>query len=262
MATQNLFRSSATRRFDGGASDNAFTPARPAHWVVVLSAAVVLLSAVAWSVLASTTATVTGRGYLLPTSGISVVVSPVTGTVVEVLISRGDAIEPGDPVAVVARASDRQHIRAEVAGRADSVQRQVGDWVEAGQNIALITPDEPLVVHAFVPLDRAALVDVGMPVQFSLGAYPPAQFGTLRGEVARIETLAATPLSLGATLHDEALIEEVSALGPVVEVVISFDPADLAALAARVDAPIRIASHVDVRIEIETSAPIGHLLGS
>lgn len=261
MADASLFRTSAGRRFDGGASDVEFSPARPAHWALVVGALGLLAAGLVWSIFGTASSSVSARGYLLPESGFYVVANVAPGTVSETTVEPGDRIDVGDTVALIASSTESFALTSLVAGVVESVQRNVGDWVEAGETIVIVEPNEPTVVYAFVPIDQASLVDEGMPAHISFAAHPPAQYGTIHGTVAAIAELAATPASLETVLHDQALIDDVASAGPVIQVMIAVDSADLEEFSRRLETPIRLASPVAARILIEESAPIDHLLG-
>lgn len=261
MSERNLFRSAATRRFDGGAGDTRFTPAGRAHWAIVIAAALLVAAGVIWAIFGSAQETVAGQGYLLPENGLTVVVSDISGVVTDIDAVVGAPIEPGDPIAVVATDDGESVVRSVVAGTVLSVQRDDGDWVSSGDDIVIIAPNEPTVVQLFVPLASAGLVDIGMRAQVTFDIYSAAEYGTLAGAVQLIETLPATPGTLDDVLHDQALIDEIASLGAVVRMVIALDTGELERFAAAVGSEPRVASPVGARIIIETDAPIAHLVG-
>ena len=261
MSERNLFRSAATRRFDGGAGDARFAPAGRAHWAIVVAAAILVVAGVVWAIFGSAEETVTGQGYLLPQNGLTVVVSDTSGVVTDIDTSVGEQIESGDPIASVATEDGTRTVRSVVAGTVLSVQRSDGDWVESGDDIVIIEPNEQTVVQLFVPLASAGLIDVGMRSQITFDIFSAAEFGTLAGTVQSIETLPATPETLDDVLHDQALIDEISSLGAVIRTVIALDAGELERFAALVGSEPRMSSPVQARIIIATDSPISHLVG-
>jgi biotin carboxyl carrier protein len=59
--------------------------------------------------------------------------TPVTGTVVKVLIQSGQAIQPGDIMMVLEAMKMETNITAPVAGKVASVKANAGDSVQSGQ---------------------------------------------------------------------------------------------------------------------------------
>ena len=66
------------------------------------------------------------------------VVAPMHGTILKVLVAEGDAIEAGDPVAVLEAMKMETHLAAPSSGVIKTVAVEPGDVVEAGQVIVVM----------------------------------------------------------------------------------------------------------------------------
>jgi acetyl-CoA/propionyl-CoA/long-chain acyl-CoA carboxylase, biotin carboxylase, biotin carboxyl carrier protein len=66
---------------------------------------------------------------------------PMQGTIVKVLVSVGDSVEPGQAVAVLEAMKMENNITAEASGPVTEVKVQPGDAVGAGDVIVVIGPD-------------------------------------------------------------------------------------------------------------------------
>src|SRR5690606_1161771 len=83
--------------------------------------------------------------------------------------------------------AQRATITAPIAGEVSNRQVSEGEAVNPGQPLFTVVNTEILELAGQVPVNQAAGVRVGQPVEFSLSAYPGRTF---RGEVARVEPTA------------------------------------------------------------------------
>jgi acetyl-CoA/propionyl-CoA/long-chain acyl-CoA carboxylase, biotin carboxylase, biotin carboxyl carrier protein len=67
------------------------------------------------------------------------VVAPMHGTILKILVAKGDAVETGDPVAVLEAMKMETFLAAPSGGVVASIDSESGDVVEAGQIVARIT---------------------------------------------------------------------------------------------------------------------------
>ncbi len=67
------------------------------------------------------------------------VVAPMHGTILKILVARGDAVETGDPVAVLEAMKMETFLAAPADGAVSSIDVDQGDVVESGQIVARIT---------------------------------------------------------------------------------------------------------------------------
>jgi len=81
----------------------------------------------------------------------------------------------------------RATVTAPIAGEISARHASEGEAVNPGQAIVTIVNTRVLELAGQVPVDRAVGIRRGMPVEFTVDAYPGR---TLRGEVARVEPTA------------------------------------------------------------------------
>jgi biotin carboxyl carrier protein len=70
--------------------------------------------------------------------GQGAVVAPMHGTVIKLLVSEGESVSAGDPVAVLEAMKMETHVAAMASGTVEAVKVQAGDVVESGQVVAVI----------------------------------------------------------------------------------------------------------------------------
>jgi HlyD family secretion protein len=108
-----IFRKVALERLSSPEQlDQLLQVTDPKGWLALGALGAVLLSAVAWGVWGSIPTESTGEGILLRRGGVSDLVAPGAGQIEEVLVSVGDVIEKGQPVASI---------------RQDELPRQIAD---------------------------------------------------------------------------------------------------------------------------------------
>jgi membrane fusion protein, multidrug efflux system len=84
-------------------------------------------------------------------------------------------------------AAARTAVRAPIAGQVSDKAVSEGEAVNVGQTLFTVVDSRSLELRGQVPVDQAAQVRAGMPVEFTLDAYP----GTvIRGAISRVDPVA------------------------------------------------------------------------
>jgi hypothetical protein len=100
-----------------------------------------------------------------------------------------------------------------------------GSYVDPGQNVATIEPSgKPLVVYAYLPAEVASTLVRGVPANVTFGAGIGATFGYVKGVVASVSRYPVSAEHLDAVLGDTGLAAQVLKLGAVKEVVVALVP--------------------------------------
>ncbi|MBF0334650.1 MAG: NHLP bacteriocin system secretion protein [Alphaproteobacteria bacterium] len=116
--------------------DRLVTIADPRHWIVLAALWLLAVVVVAWGFLGEVPTSVPAKGILVAEGGrVLVAMSPTTGTVAEVLVSVGDTVRQGQPVAAIRQtealrrlAHSREVVaerERELASRRDLLAREV-----------------------------------------------------------------------------------------------------------------------------------------
>ena len=84
-------------------------------------------------------------------------------------------------------AAARTAVRAPISGQVSDKQVSEGEAVNIGQSLFTVVDSRSLELRGQVPVDQAAQVREGQPVEFSLDAYPGR---TLRGTISRVDPVA------------------------------------------------------------------------
>ncbi len=94
------------------------------------------------------------------------------------------AIAEGDENTAIA---PRIQVVAPVSGRIGTVSiRKQGEAVERGQTLFTLLPDGPLVAEVRIANRDVGLVKVGQGVKLKLDAFPYAEYGSIKGELANV----------------------------------------------------------------------------
>ncbi|HKH48067.1 MAG TPA: NHLP bacteriocin system secretion protein [Thermoanaerobaculia bacterium] len=108
-----IFRKVALERLSSPEQlDQLLQVTDPKGWLALGALGTILVSAFAWGVWGAIPTESTGEGILLRSGGLSDLVAPSAGQIEEVLVSAGDVIEKGQPVAGI---------------RQEELQRQIAD---------------------------------------------------------------------------------------------------------------------------------------
>ena len=104
---------------------------------------------------------------------------------------------------------EQRFLYAPVSGTISSISvDNIGEVVQPGQTIAEISPEGvPLILSAVLPDKEAGFVEIGMPVQVKLDAYPFQEYGIIAGEVMSIAPDTTVDEKLGPVYQLEVALE-------------------------------------------------------
>ena len=128
---------------------------------------------------------------------------------VEITQLKADITEKERLLARAEAELSQRFLYAPVNGTVSSILvDNIGEVVQPGQTIAEITPEgAPLVLSAVLPDREAGFVEIGMPVQVKLDAYPFQEYGIISGQVTSISSDATVDETLGAVYQLKVELE-------------------------------------------------------
>jgi multidrug efflux pump subunit AcrA (membrane-fusion protein) len=247
--------------------DRLVRVARPGTWIALAGLLVVVASVLLWATLTTVTTTASGLGFVLPEGGLIEASAARPGIVQRIDAVPGRPVRAGDAIAELKGTDGRPFTVTTVAGgRVGEVVASPGDFIEEGDELALIVPDRRNVVEAFLPTTQAKKARVGDEVWVSPGIAPASDFGFARGRVARISQIPITDAGIGSLLENPARVRLVSGLGPVIHVVVRLTPADTPSglswtASEGPSEPITIGSRAKVSVVTGEQAPIDYVVG-
>lgn len=111
---QDIFRKSALERLSSPEQlDRLVTVVNPKHWLALLTIALLLAAAVAWSILGTLPTLVQGNGILISSGGqITTIQAPAVGTLNEILVDLGQEVEAGQVLARLSQTDAAQRLRS------------------------------------------------------------------------------------------------------------------------------------------------------
>lgn len=123
-----------------------------------------------------------------------------------------------------ARLGDEEVIRATVAGRVTEVKLGTGDIVAPGTALMTVAPNQGgLVALLYVPAAEGKRIAPGMRAEITPTSVERAVYGHIRGRVASVAPLPATPEGMRRMLRNDQLVAELNARGAPIEVRILLD---------------------------------------
>lgn len=195
-------------------------------WMMLIAVALLVVAGLLWAVLGRAPETVSGSGMIVPSQGFVDVGTSVSGSVTEVLVSPGQEVRMGEPVAtLVSDDGAVERILATVPGTVATIIARQGGLTEPGVPLLTLDPSTGAeVAVGFLPAEQGGLVRVGMPALVSVSAFPQSQFGYITGTVEAVALLPATPDRIQLLVGGNGeLPEYFTSSGPVVEVTVSLD---------------------------------------
>ncbi|WP_223622223.1 HlyD family efflux transporter periplasmic adaptor subunit [Microbacterium sp. EST19A] len=199
---------------------------RPAGWIALGAVGLVLAGFVAWCFLGTVQTTVPAAGVLTTPSGSSNSLSPEEGIVSEMLVSQGDQVSQGDPVAVIATATGEVTVPASASGEVVEMLAYPTDAVLAGGTVVSIQPEDELRSYLFIPVAESQPIRPGMTVQIAVTTVAPEDYGLLLGTVTRVGTHPATRAGVGALLNNDDITNIVVGGVPVFQIEVALTPAE------------------------------------
>ena len=128
-------------------------------------------------------------GWLSPQGGVARAVAERHGTVTALLVSEGNVVTAGTPLARIA--TDRDYaVAAPIDGRVEAFAVRVGQSVPRGGTIAVLVANDDLMAELLVPSRAAGFVAVGQILRLKYDALPSGRHGVQQGVVTHVSRTA------------------------------------------------------------------------
>jgi len=209
--------------------DRLFRVTSRRTWAAVGALAILVGAVVAWGFIAEREVTVTAPGLLVPRNGFIEVGRLESGVVDQVLVSEDDFVQRGDLLATYTAPGDvPAEILAPVAGSVEEIEIAPGSTLVPGLPAFTMLPgDSPTLAVAFATPSTRAELDIGDEVTVEVASAPPAQYGSIYGEIIDISRIPTTLARIDRlTGGNQELAQGFLAAGPVysIEVALQLDP--------------------------------------
>jgi hypothetical protein len=220
------FRRAALRHLEAPEKlDQVVRLASAPAWLMGVALVVVIAVAAIWAGIGTVATTVGARGVLIHADGVSTLDATTSGQVVRWWVSPDALATKGAPLYSVQGADGRvRTVAAPWDAYVVSVVVTNGQLVQPGTPIATLEQvtgaNDPLEAVVFVPAAAAPTIPLGAEVTLTASAAPSTVFGTLRGTVVSVGNFPETTGSLQAFLGEGASTDNFLAAGSVIRVVI------------------------------------------
>lgn len=220
------FRRAALRHLEAPEKlDQVVRLASAPAWLVGAALVVIVGAAAVWAGIGTVATTVGAPGVLIHADGVSTLDATTSGQVVRWWVSPDALATKGAPLYSVQGADGQVHtVVAPWDAYVVSVIVTNGQLVQPGTPIATLEQvtgaSDPLEAVVFVPAAAAPTIPLGTGVTLTAPSAPSAIFGTLRGTVASVGNFPETTDSLQAFLGEGASTDSFLASGSVIRVVI------------------------------------------
>jgi multidrug resistance efflux pump len=240
-------------------------------WLLTGALTAIVVVAGAWATIGTVPRTVDGPGVLLHSNGISAVDAATAGQVVKVWMTANQRLVGGTPMYSLQQADGHiVHVNAPWDANVVTVLISEGQLVQPGNPVAemerLDTPGDALRAVVFVRAVQAPSLQPGMPARISVAAAPSTIFGTVPGVVTAVGAFPETEESIRAFLGRGQTVAPILAHGSVVRVTVTLesDPSSANGLRwSKASPPFRLTSvsQVTAAFTVAEEHPITWLLG-
>lgn len=239
MADNKIFRESALDTVSNPEQlDQHIRVTRPFSWVILIAICSLVIGVGVWACIGNISNGIDIVGIMFSSEDVMISNSPVTGTIVDVLVSDGDRVDKSDVMLVVSNDELLSSIEAakveyEKASAGEKKEKEkildnlrnqyaltsfisahkdgvvsgvpsVGEKVEEGTQVLLNYSSTAMTasreIIAYVPYSTASMLNIGSEVQISPENAKREEFGYILGRVTSIGTDVVTEESIIKTM--------------------------------------------------------------
>ncbi|MCW2932923.1 MAG: rane protein [Actinomycetia bacterium] len=266
------FRGAALRQLEAPEKlDEVVRLASAPAWLMAIALGMIVAIAATWSIAGTVATTVSAPGVLIHANGVSTLDATTSGQVVRLWVPRDAFATSGAPLYSVQDANGRiRTVNAPWDAYVVSLVVTDGQLVEPGTPVANLErvsgTRDPLEAVVFAPAADAPTIAPGTAVTLTAAAVPSAVFGTLHGTVASVGAFPETAESLQVFLGQDASTGTYLAAGSVIRVVIKLaslpgSPTQLAWSRASPSFTVNSESSVQASFVVARQHPVDWLLG-
>lgn len=194
--------------------------------IALVGLCLVVVAILVWAIFGRAPQTVSGFGYVVPQGGYTEVGTKVTGVVESVKVEPGQRVRVGEELVRVNIADGDDSVESIVSpveGTVTDVVALPGRVTVPGAPMVYLQRDGvPLIVKGFIPATAAEIVVVGGPVSVSPADAPRrAQYGVIPGTVVAVSPTPVTAERVGFIVGgNTSLVDYFLGSGPALEVTV------------------------------------------
>ncbi len=202
-----LYRKSALEKISSPEQlDKALVVTSPMSWIALAAVSVVILITIIWSIVGTIPVTVTTTGIVASPVSTNAVFTPESGSLTAALVYPGSVIYLDDPVATYKTGNgDVKTIYSDQVGTVTEVLVKAGDAINQGNEVIRVSPKaaSSQVVVLYVKLSDAKKIERGMEVSVSLQAAESQTYGHMVARVTNIDSYVASAKGMNYVLGSD-----------------------------------------------------------
>jgi hypothetical protein len=194
----------------------------PRGWIALIGCALLLVVALAWSLVGTVTDTVDGQGVLLRENGLQSVLAPCDGVITSIVAQAGVPVEEGAPLLFITPPGGKpQPIPSPFSCQILHRIARENLSVKKGASLLLLENlKKPLLARLYVPVNVGYAVDTKMSVQISPANVNSSEFGFLQGHVVSAARFPITQQELVDRLQNQDLAQQLAAGGAKLQIIV------------------------------------------
>ena len=205
---KEVFRKSALDKISSPDQlDKVLKVTSPMSWLALLGITLILVFVVVWSFTGSLPSTITASGVIVRSNtSTNTILSTQRGTVQRV--ARLDAqVYDGTPVLELSTGTGTETINSNLLGTVTEVLVKPGDAVENGTEILRVrttmTEDQKEMVVCYVPITDMDKIKRGMEVTVSLVSADSNSYGHMSGRVINVDAWASSQKAIASVVGND-----------------------------------------------------------
>lgn len=249
MSDKPIFRKVALDRLSSPDQlDQLITVTSPKGWVALATIAAMIAALIVWGIFGSIATKVNGNGMILAPGGMTQVTTAADGQIVEIYVTPGSTVRPGQLIATLAQpnlSQELERLRSELnmsqnqtdaAGRQaklTQLQQQLaqssqviaatggsvveikaakGDFVRAGTSLATLKAGDSAKLETvlFVPVEEGRKIRAGLEAQVAPSIIRSDEYGFLVGKVTSVSDYPVTAERMLQVLGTKELVQKFS----------------------------------------------------
>ncbi len=230
MRSNSIFRQVALERLSSPEQlDQIVQVTNPRSWLVLLALGMLLLTAVAWSILGRIPVQVSGSAILLNGGGVKNILSVEPGQIETIYLTQGELVAQGQVIAEITPpgATEAVPVYSPYDGRILELKADVGHLIGQGTPLASLeftgAHVQPEIIMYVSPADGQR-IRPGMTAQIAPATVRTEEHGFLLGRVESVSDFPATYAGMLRVLGSEELIQALGVNGAPIEVRITLLP--------------------------------------
>lgn len=229
---KTIFRKVALERLSSPEQlDQLLQVTSPKAWLALVALLVLLTTVIVWSMLGSVPIKVSAPVILLKTGGVKNVVATYAGQIETIYVGAGDMVGEGQVIADITAVNGDtvSQVVSPYTGTVLEVRVDEGNLIDLGTpllNLELEGEDIKLEAIMYVPATEGKNIEPGMEVQIAPSTVRQEEYGFIVGRVTSVSKFPSTYQGMLRLLGSDELVQTFTGAGASIQVMVELVASD------------------------------------